>query len=380
MNVTENTETLVARDMRVYSSLKSTPVEYLRHASRKSGRTPPALALEYLKLLRGSGRMTLPEYVQYGIYDPALSDAERRRFITNTLHWLITHRCCDMTWQVTTEDSWLCARILADSGILMPRTLAIVDRTGRTYPGTRTIRTPAALRKFALANIRDGVSVFGKENRGVAGFGTLHILEAESDRLHLEGEGWFRYEHCLNTLIGDAPYIFQPFEQNHPFISRYTSHLATVRICLLLTQVGPKFPFAVLKLPSEGRNSDHFWRKGNLACDVEPRTGTIRRARTKDALGTTDYTNHPETGARLVGEVLPLWDDVLDLVRGCAWIFSPVRYQSMDVAITPDGPMLIEINTGGGFDLPQLASGRGFLTDEVQEFFSECGVRLGRPR
>ena len=47
----------------------------------------------------------------------------------------------------------------------------------------------------------------------------------------------------------------------------------------------------------------------------------------------------------------------------------------MDVAITPAGPMLIEINTGDGFDLPQLASGRGFLTDEVQEFFSECGVR-----
>ena len=72
---------------------------------------------------------------------------------------------------------------------------------------------------------------------------------------------------------------------------------------------------------------------------------------------------------------LPLWDDVLDLAHACSLIFTPVRYQSMDVATTPAGPMLIEINTGGGFDLPQLVSGRGFLTDEVQEFFSECGVR-----
>ena len=48
----------------------------------------------------------------------------------------------------------------------------------------------------------------------------------------------------------------------------------------------------------------------------------------------------------------------------------------MDVAITPRGPVLIEINTGGGFDLPQLASGRGFLTGDVVEFFAECGVRL----
>ena len=35
--------------------------------------------------------------------------------------------------------------------------------------------------------------------------------------------------------------------------------------------------------------------------------------------------------------------------------------------------MLIETDTGGGFTLPQFATGRGFLTDEVREFFRECG-------
>ena len=73
---------------------------------------------------------------------------------------------------------------------------------------------------------------------------------------------------------------------------------------------------------------------------------------------------------------MPLWAAVLDLARTCSQMFAPVRYQSMDVAITPGGPVLIEINTGGGFDLPQLASGRGFLTDDVRAFFRECGVRL----
>ena len=42
----------------------------------------------------------------------------------------------------------------------------------------------------------------------------------------------------------------------------------------------------------------------------------------------------------------------------------------MDIAITPAGLMLIEINTGGSFTLPQFASGRGFLTDEVRAFFA----------
>ena len=259
--MTETTETLLARDQRVYSSLKATTGEYLRHASRKSGRTPLSLVAEYLKLRRGPGKMTLPEYVQYGIYDPALSNEERLRFITNTIHWPITHQCCDMTWQATTEDSWLCARVLEGSGIPMPQTLAVIDRTDRTYPGTRTVHTPSEFRDVARAHVRDGASVFGKENRGVSGFGTFLIQEAERDRLHIEGEGWFSYEQCLDNLIGDTAYILQPFEHNHAFINRYTNHLATVRICLLLTREGPKIPFAVLKLPSEGRNSDHYLAK-----------------------------------------------------------------------------------------------------------------------
>ena len=369
-------ETLRARDERVFSYPKPSTAEYLRHASRKSGRRPLALVSEHLKLLRGPGRMTLPEYVQYGIYDPEMDDAERRRFITNTLHWPITHQCCDMTWSATTEDTWLCARLLEGSGIPMPRTLAIIDRSARSYPGTRTIGTPAELRDFALAHVGSGAHVFGKENRGISGFGTFLVREADNDRLHLEGEGWYSYEDCLAGLVGDTVYILQPVERNHAFFSRYTDRLATVRVCLLLTRSGPKIPFTVLKVPGKGNTSDHAWRKGNLACDVDPRTGVILRASTKDPFGTTEHTGHPDTGARLLGETVPRWDEVLDLARYCSQVFAPVRYQSMDVAITPDGPKLIEINTGGGFDLPQLASGRGFLTDEVRAFFRECGVKL----
>ena len=82
---------------------------------------------------------------------------------------------------------------------------------------------------------------------------------------------------------------------------------------------------------------------------------------------------HPLTGAPLVGETLPMWDRVLDLARACAPIFISIRYQSMDIAINPAGPLLIEINTGGSFTLAQFASGHGFLTDVVCEFFRECG-------
>ena len=68
-----------------------------------------------------------------------------------------------------------------------------------------------------------------------------------------------------------------------------------------------------------------------------------------------------------------MWNRVLELAERAAWIFEPARYQSMDIAVGDDGPILVEANTGGGFDLPQLASGRGFLTDEVIAFFRDRG-------
>ena len=74
------------------------------------------------------------------------------------------------------------------------------------------------------------------------------------------------------------------------------------------------------------------------------------------------------SGHRLVNETIPSWERVVDLVRDVSAVFAPVRYQSMDIAILADGPSVIEVNTGGAFSLPQLAAGRGFLSDAVLEF------------
>ena len=349
--------------------------KYLRHAARKSGRSPVSLAMEFLRLRRGRGRLTLPEYIQYGVFDPALTDDERSRFLGQSLHWPIGRHCLDITWCAITEDKWLCERLLDRCGLPVPTTLAVIDPSARSYPGTTRIERPSQLRDLVLAHIVKDGSVFGKVNRGIRSIGALLILEGDRERLHLHGEGWMDYETFLAQFVGDAAYILQSRERNHPFLARWTEHLATVRVYVLLGKGGgdARIPFTVLKLPSSDNIADNFWRPGNLVCELDPDTGTIRRARTKDALGTTDHALHPITGAPLVGETLPEWGRVLDLARSCAPIFSPIRYQSMDIAITAAGPMLIEINTGGSFSLPQYASGLGFLTEAVREFFLECG-------
>jgi hypothetical protein len=364
----------VSRDRAEWGKAKPAVVDYLRHAAKKSGRRPMALLKEFYRLHRGPGKLTWHEYVQYGVYDTSrLRPDDQSRFLTNTLHWQITRVCCDMTWQAATEDKWLCSHILAETGVRVPETLAVIDKTGRSYPGTRKISTAGEFRKFVAS--QQGAPFFGKENRGMMSLGAFLAEGSDEDTVHLKGQGPLPYEVLFDQFVGATPYLLQRVESNHPFFDRYTDGVATVRVCLLVGKDGIKIPFAVLKIPSRRNVADSFWRAGNLACNLDIRTGKILNARTKEPLGTTEHAVHPEGGAALVGEVVPMWDRVVDLAHRCAPIFAPVRYQSMDIAVTRDGPTLIEINTGGGFDLPQLASGQGFLTDDVREFFRACGYR-----
>ena len=105
-------------------------------------------------------------------------------------------------------------------------------------------------------------------------------------------------------------------------------------------------------------------QSGRIVTGAEPSTGS----------GPPTTTLHPETGAPLVGETLPMWDAVLRLAHTLRADLRSRCATSRWTSPSPrTGPVLIEINTGGGFDLPQLASGEGFLTDEVREFFRACG-------
>src|SRR3546814_13849145 len=98
------------------------------------GRSPMSMVAEYWKLHRKPGRLTLPEYFDYNLYDDSLYDAAaKERFITERLHWPITNLCSDITWRAATEDKWLSYKLLQHLGAATPQTLAVIDRSGRPF-------------------------------------------------------------------------------------------------------------------------------------------------------------------------------------------------------------------------------------------------------
>ncbi len=115
-------------------------------------------------------------------------------------------------------------------------------------------------------------------------------------------------------------------------------------------------------MPAAGDNTTDDFRRGNLLELVK--NATVSRVISRDRTGAD---RHPTSGAALLID-LPDFDKAVQLAFPCARFFPVTRLQAHDLAPTAGGPSVTEINAGGDFDLPQLASGVGFLSGRFWEF------------
>jgi hypothetical protein len=344
-------------------------------ALKNSRKGPIGLAREVFNLYRGPGRLLPYEYFWYQLYDDnKYSIEEKRRFVSESIYSRITHQCCDPKWDALTEDKWISYCFLEGKGFRVPQTCAVIDNSVRSFGTVRKISSPAQLKRF-LSEF-NSYPLFAKANLGVGSFGAFIIIGVDGDRILLEYSGNMTFDELFSNVIGARTFLLQTCVQNHSAIRAFTQHLATVRTVNLVMDDQVVTPFTLLKIPSSASIADNYWRPGNLIADLHADTGVIRRVVSGKGVHLKELTVHPETGHSLVGMALPYWRELRELNEACARLFAPVRYQSLDIAITQEGPLVIEVNKGSAFELAQFATGSGILTDSVRNFFEMCGYNF----
>ncbi|MEX2578880.1 MAG: sugar-transfer associated ATP-grasp domain-containing protein [Verrucomicrobiales bacterium] len=144
--------------------------------------------------------------------------------------------------------------------------------------------------------------------------------------------------------------VLEEAVRQHPELSSFYPHgLNTLRIATLLTPEDEILVVgAILRLGSGGNFVDNGGQ-GGIAVRVDHESGRLADA-------AVDYVGHPleahpDTGKRFAGRTLPSWAETVDLAREVQRHFAPFnRFIGMDLGISEDGPVVIELNDifGGG--------------------------------
>ena len=170
-------------------------------------------------------------------------------------------------------------------------------------------------------------------------------------------------------------YFFQEAIDQHPEINRlHPGCLNTLRI-LTGTANDGSFPSlsAVLRVGQGSKPIDNS-HAGGLVVGVDLETGQLRpRAHVFFQFGGATHERHPETGVAFDGFEVPFFAEAVGLAQR-AHSQLPLLYVGWDIGISPDGPVLIEGNSGpyiAGLEIPV----GGFKADPVaRAFLVEHGV------
>lgn len=92
--------------------------------------------------------------------------------------------------------------------------------------------------------------------------------------------------------------------------------------------------------------------KPSVVAPVDFETGILYKPAAN--FGTPLYERHPMTGAQILGVQLPFWEATLDLLKRASARVPTVGYIGWDIALTPNGPVLIEGNTTPGYKYYQI--------------------------
>lgn len=68
------------------------------------------------------------------------------------------------------------------------------------------------------------------------------------------------------------------------------------------------------------------------------------------------YYKHPISGCDIPGFRIPYWDGIIELVDRASRVVPEVGYVGWDIAVTPEGPILIEGNDNPGWTSQQMSS------------------------
>ena len=236
--------------------------------------------------------------------------------------------------------------------------------------------TAADLKDFLVNKAR--FPLFGKPQDFSGSFGSALISAIEGDALVLGNGRRVNLDAFCQEIVGDyaSGYIFQTALSQHADMSSVTGDaVGSIRIATVRQDVMPEVLYSSWKIPAPKAMSDNFWQDGSMIAPVDITTGQVGQCRIGTGLNARNIDTHPVSGKAITGMQLPCWDEACTMAREVHAMLPEFGVIGWDIAVSPEGPLIIECNTNPIHTLYQLAHCRGIYNDDFTPVFDRVAAR-----
>lgn len=326
-----------------------------------------------LRLIRNKFRyeMSLEEQFQSGMFLPNLRKRPGDRMVSRVQMMRILNRLNAYPVDMI-RDKALFAYYAKAMGVTTPETILVFESSrhsdhchGRTDKG-ELLTTESQWLEFLSRNLGDSFIVKAALADGGRDIG---LFRRQPDSRYLCKNEYYTLadiykEIAIKKAFGKC--VVQRIVSNHDDIVKMTGSktLQCLRVLTVKTKAGGIELFSMIyKISGNPTNdTDHFLlgKTGNVYALIDNDTKAITKAFSFDfkRYEFTEMNDHPYTGERLVGWRLPHIDDAINLACQMHRGLSSLQVIGWDLALTPEGPMIIEGNSlwcGSGLERPYFS-------------------------
>lgn len=327
---------------------------------------------EVYRLQRENG-LEPHEYYRYELCRRELSWEQKRRYLSKN-HAFLIHRTINPKFEYGLLQKMVAQRFFTAMGVRMPVLYGFYDRfSGHDVQGAPLQTRDQFVRLIETGAFTDFVLKAVGANRG-EGVRVCRKLEGGEIFSSIDGEislfqlfdkiAVTQYDENAGA-VADS-WLIQERVRQHPFLDRYTTDATqTARIVTYITRTGQiEVLMRLLKIARAGKYIDNVGTTG-FAAPIDE-NGVLGEAAQITKTGIVHYAAHPETGAAIAGERLPYFREIMAMALTCQSLAPQLRSLGWDIAITQDGPVLLEGNIYWSQVL-QFATGAGVMSQELSD-------------
>ncbi|MCM0611823.1 hypothetical protein KFJ24_04955 [Marinobacter sediminum] len=177
-------------------------------------------------------------------------------------------------------------------------------------------------------------------------------------------------------MRAEGELIVQAFISQHKDMSRISTSTNTIRVVTIRKRNGEVVIVGTYARFGVGNSKVDNLSQGGICVSANIRTGELAQV-AFDRLGHI-FNAHPTSGVAFEGYKIPFWGEVICLAKHVQDSFDFYPLLGMDIAVTLNGPLLIEINSG--YDNVGLERARGPIlkNPEVYKAFEEHDLFINR--